>query len=126
MVAAGARAARVLIVDDERDIAETMAELLGYEGYAVALAHDGLHAFEQIPKFEPDVILLDLMMPRMNGFEVLERLRATRSRTPVVVVSANQGYEASDLKVAGKLAKPFRLERLLDAVSAALKNTPLR
>src|SRR2546423_1630776 len=126
MVAGGARAARVLIVDDERDIAEAMAELLGYEGYAVALAHDGLHAFEQIPKFEPDLILLDLMMPRMNGFEFLERLRKAQSPPPVVVVSANQGYDASDLQVAGKVAKPFRLERLLDAITAALKNTPLR
>jgi DNA-binding response OmpR family regulator len=122
MPAGAARAARVLIVDDEFDIAETMAELLGSEGYAVALAHDGLHAFDQIPKFQPDLILLDLMMPRMNGFEVLERLRKARNRTPVVVVSANQGYEASDLKVAGKLAKPFSLQRLLDAVKAALES----
>ncbi|MFL5312755.1 MAG: response regulator transcription factor [Myxococcales bacterium] len=126
MLAATARAPRVLIVDDEFDIAETMAELLGAEGYAVALAHDGLHAFEQIPKFEPDLILLDLMMPRMNGFEVLERLREARNPTPVVVVSANQGYEAADLNVAGKVRKPCSFERLLDAVKAALARAPLR
>ena len=85
------RAARVLVVDDEYDIASTIAEVLYVEGYRVAVACDGVHAFEQIPRFNPDLILLDLMMPRMNGFEVLERLREERCVTPVVVVSANQG-----------------------------------
>jgi len=113
-------AARVLVVDDEHEIASAMAEILADEGYSVAVAHDGLHAFEQIPRFDPDLILLDLMMPRMNGFEVLERLRDDRNRIPVVVVSANQGYDTSDLKVAGKVRKPFALEQLLDAVTDAL------
>ena len=117
-------AAKVLIVEDESEIATTIAEVLDFEGYRVAVARDGVHAFEQLPRFKPDLILLDLMMPRMNGFEVLERLREERCVTPVVVVSANQGYDA-DLKVAGKVRKPFGLQQLLDAVTAALEKAPL-
>jgi len=64
------------------------------------------------------------MMPRMNGFEVLERLREERNTVPVVVVSANQGYDAEDLKVAGKVRKPVGLQQLLDAVTAALGTEP--
>jgi DNA-binding response OmpR family regulator len=116
--------ARVLVVDDDAEIADTMAEVLGYEGYSVAVAHDGVQAMERIPTFHPDVILLDLMMPRMNGFEVLERMREEKKTTPVVVVSANQGYEARDLKVAAKVRKPFSLTQLLDAVTAALRQAP--
>jgi DNA-binding response OmpR family regulator len=118
------KSARVLVVDDDAEIADTMAEVLGYEGYSVDVARDGVQAMERIPAFDPDVILLDLMMPRMNGFEVLERMREQQKTTPVVVVSANQGYEARDLKVAGKVRKPFNLDQLLDAVSAALQQAP--
>jgi CheY-like chemotaxis protein len=119
-MAAALSAAKVLIVEDESEIAATIAEVLDFEGYRVAVARDGIHAFEQLPGFKPDLILLDLMMPRMNGFEVLERLREERNPVPVVVVSANQGYEAEDLKVAGKVRKPVGLQQLLDAVTAAL------
>ena len=118
----GQKAARVLVVDDDPEIADTMAEVLDFEGYSVAIARDGVQAMDRIPKFVPDVILLDLMMPLMTGFEVLERLREQRNTTPVVVVSANQGYDASDLNVAGKVRKPFGLTQLLDAVTAALQS----
>jgi CheY-like chemotaxis protein len=112
--------ARVLVVDDDAEIADTMAEVLSFEGYSVAVARDGIDALTRIPQFDPDVILLDLMMPRMSGFEVLERLREDQRSTPVVVVSANQGREASELKVAARVGKPFALSQLLDAVTAAL------
>ena len=123
-MAAALGAAKVLIVEDESEIATTIAEVLDFEGYRVAVARDGVHAFEQLPRFKPDLILLDLMMPRMNGFEVLERLREERNTVPVVVVSANQGYDAEDLKVAGKVRKPVGLQQLLDAVTAALGTEP--
>ena len=116
--------ARVLVVDDDAEIANTMAEVLSFEGYSVAIARDGIDALTRIPQFDPDVILLDLMMPRMTGFEVLERLREEQRSTPVVVVSANQGREASELKVAAKVGKPFALTQLLDAVTAALEQGP--
>jgi DNA-binding response OmpR family regulator len=123
-MAAALSAAKVLIVEDESEIATTIAEVLDFEGYRVAVAKDGVHAFEELPRFKPDLILLDLMMPRMNGFEVLERLREERNTVPVVVVSANQGYEAEDLQVAGKVRKPVGLQQLLDAVTAALAKAP--
>jgi DNA-binding response OmpR family regulator len=123
-MAAALSAAKVLIVEDESEIATTIAEVLDFEGYRVAVARDGVHAFEELPRFKPDLILLDLMMPRMNGFEVLERLREERNTVPVVVVSANQGYEAEDLQVAGKVRKPVGLQQLLDAVTAALAKAP--
>jgi len=111
------RRARILIADDDWDIACTV---LGLEGYVVETAFDGVQAIERIPQFDPDVIVLDLMMPRMNGFEVLDRLREDRNTTPVVIMSANQGYEAWDLRVAARVRKPFRLKQILDAIAAAL------
>lgn len=113
--------ARVLVVDDDSEIAHSIAEVLGDEGYTVAVAGDGLDAFAQMPRFVPDLILLDLMMPRMNGFEVLDRLREDRNSTPVVVVSAHHSDDAKTLKVAGKVRKPFNIEQLLAAVTAALE-----
>jgi DNA-binding response OmpR family regulator len=83
MVGGIARAARVLVIDDEHEIADTMAELLNAEGYSVSVAYDGAEAMQEIPKFNPHLILLDLMMPRMGGFEVLKRLRENRYATLV-------------------------------------------
>ena len=67
---------RILVVDDNQDAAETMAGLLALDGHAVALAHDGVQALEQATGFRPSVVLLDIGLPGMNGYEVAQRLRA--------------------------------------------------
>lgn len=70
------RSARVLVVDDERHIARFLEFILKKAGYTVAVAHDGEQALVQVQKFEPDALLLDLVMPKLSGMEVLRQLRA--------------------------------------------------
>lgn len=106
----------VLVVDDERDIREAVSEVLADEGYEVLDAGDGAEALTKSRAHHPDVILLDLMMPRMNGWE----FRAAQmgdpelSGIPVIVLSALgrvAGLEAVEF-----IQKPFELDRLLTAV----------
>jgi PAS domain S-box-containing protein len=87
-------AQRVLVVDDNRDAAESLARLLRRLGYEVAAEYDGLTALERAKHFEPDVVLLDLGMPTMDGFQVCERLRAhTWNRRPCIVALTGWGRE---------------------------------
>ena len=105
---------RVLVVDDNRDIRELLVELLAAEGYAVAGAEDGRRALAEARANRPDVILLDLMMPVMSGWEFREaQLRdPDLADVPVVVVSA---FDAA-LDGAAVLRKPFLVEDVLDTV----------
>ncbi len=82
--------ATVLVVDDDKDIRESLVEILRDEGYEVTSACNGAEALEAIDRRAPDVMLLDLMMPVVNGWEVLEtlRLRGTHPKLPVVILSA--------------------------------------
>jgi CheY-like chemotaxis protein len=109
--------ARVLVADDEDDIRETIADVLSSEGYAVSLAADGLEALRVARRYRPDVILLDLMMPRMDGwqFRAAQLDDELLAKIPVVVVSAMVPRDARDL-ADELLHKPLRLEDLLDAV----------
>ena len=66
---------KILVAEDEHEVLEIMAKKIQTEGYEVVTAKDGQEAWEKIPKESPDVILLDLMMPKMGGYEVLEKLR---------------------------------------------------
>jgi CheY-like chemotaxis protein len=105
---------RVLVVDDDRDIRELLVELLASEGYEVASAADGRRALAEARSRRPDVILLDLMMPVMSGWEFREaQLRDPElAGIPVVVVTA---FEDS-LDGTALLRKPFLVEDVLDAV----------
>jgi len=82
---------RVLVVDDEVDTAETLAEVLQTLGHEVRTAADGARALEEAAQFAPDVVLLDIGLPGMDGFEVARRLRAGR-RTPGMKLIAVTGY----------------------------------
>ncbi len=106
----------VLIVDDEVDIRQAVAEVLADEGYQVCSARDGAEALAQARAFHPQVVLLDLMMPGMSGWEFRRRQMddPDLSRIPVVVLSALGGDGLSD--AAGYLQKPFDLDDLLSAV----------
>jgi DNA-binding response OmpR family regulator len=112
----------VLLIEDDVDIAFLEAQCLEAEGYTVFLARNGRHALELLALTRPAVIVLDLMMPELDGFGFLAEYRARPlPRPPVVVVSAFEAYLAPALEqgAAGGLAKPFSPDELLRAVNAA-------
>ncbi len=100
----------MLVVDDDKDIRESLAEILEEEGFEVSAAENGQLALEAIGRSVPDVMLLDLMMPVMNGWQVLEALRCslTLPQIQVVVLSAFEAPGAIDF-----IEKPIKLPRLL-------------
>ncbi|HEY6099714.1 MAG TPA: response regulator [Anaeromyxobacter sp.] len=106
----------VLVVDDEPDIREAVSELLSEEGYDVVGASDGAEALTKLHTCHPTVVLLDLMMPGMDGwqFRAAQREDPEVSGIPVIVLSALD--RVSDLDAADFIQKPFDLDRLLSAV----------
>jgi DNA-binding response OmpR family regulator len=108
----------VLIVDDEADIRDAVSELLSDEGYEVLGASDGDEALEKARAFHPSLVLLDLMMPGMNGWEFRARQKGDPelASIPVVVVSALG--RVAGLDAAAYLEKPFEVDDLLTAVRA--------
>ena len=114
----------ILVVDDNREIVYSISELLKYEGYQVKKAYDGLEALEIVEKETVDLILLDVMMPRLNGLSALMKLRE-RHRIPVIILSAKT--EESD-KVSGLtlgaddyISKPYNSAELIARVKAQLR-----
>jgi two-component system response regulator MprA len=119
--------ARVLIADDDRAIREALTRALGLEGYDVVQASDGNTALSLIESAQPDVAILDVMMPNIDGLTVCRVLRAERNRLPVLMLTART--EPPD-RVAGLdagaddyLAKPFDLDELLARLRALLRRT---
>lgn len=104
------------MVDDETDIRQAVSEVLAEEGYEVAAARDGAEALAKARAFHPSLVLLDLMMPVMSGWEfrAAQKCDPELSEIPVVVLSAISREEGVDAQ--GFLAKPFDLEALLSAV----------
>lgn len=112
---------RVLVVDDDEDIRKLLALLLRKAGSLVECAGDGSEALARIRQSRPDLVVLDLMMPRTPGWDVLESLRGTLHAPPVVVLSAlDECRRAARAGAAGCLAKPFRIHDLLYKCEAAL------
>jgi two-component system, OmpR family, response regulator MprA len=119
--------ARVLIADDDRAIRDALTRALGLEGYDVVQAVDGNTALSLIKSIQPDVAILDVMMPNIDGLTVCRVLRAERNRLPVLMLTART--ETPD-RVAGLdagaddyLAKPFDLDELLARLRALLRRT---
>ncbi len=106
----------VLVVDDERDIREAVAEVLKDEGYEVLDAHDGAEALRQLRAHHPSVVLLDLMMPGMNGWEfcAVRKSEPELSAIPVIVISALGRVSGIDAQAF--LQKPFELDALVSTV----------
>ena len=102
----------VLVVDDDKDIRESLAQVLADEGFRVKVAANGLEALEEIARTPPDVVLLDLMMPIVTGWEVLDRLARAGSKVPVIVLSACDAQVCVDV-----IRKPIELSNLLDLLS---------
>lgn len=111
----------VLVVDDDSGLQETLQAVLESEDYEVAIAADGLVALEKIAARRPNLILLDLMMPRMDGYAFAKELQrqGLRSSIPIVVLTADGRAQSKAAQVGadGYLEKPFEIPDLLDEVS---------
>jgi CheY-like chemotaxis protein len=113
---------RLLIVDDELAIVEALQDILSVEGYDVVTAFNGAEGLQRMAAAKPDLVLLDLMMPVMDGREMLRRMRedAALQGIPVVVMSAGRISDEERRSSARFLAKPFELDLLLDTISSLL------
>ena len=114
-------ARRVLVVDDDPDILDALSEILEVEGYDVQRARNGREALQRLEQGVPDLVLLDLMMPVMDGWEFARSL-APGARPPIIVLSAdrNVSAKAKEIGALGWLAKPFELSELLEAVRSVV------
>ncbi len=124
---------KILIADDEIDIRELMAKKIARDGYEVIQARDGQEAWELINSQSPDVILLDLTMPRMDGFTVLKNLRArppSDKFQPVIIVSAldklDDVRDGLSLGADHYLVKPCHMEDILKAIRLMVSLIPSR
>ncbi len=107
---------RVLVVEDEPDIRESEAEVLESEGYEVSTASDGWEALRRAHEAIPSVILLDLMMPRMDGWEFRQAQLRDPELAPIPVIVVSAMPPPTGVNPAAHLTKPFALSQLLDAV----------
>jgi len=114
---------RVLIVEDEKDMAQVLKEGLGEENHLVSLAFDGVTGLEVAQACDFDVIVLDVMLPKLDGFEVARRLRAKGNRTPILMLTARDTVpdvvKGLDLGADNYLTKPFSFAVLLARLRAA-------
>ncbi len=91
---ASARPVRVLVVEDDRDIAVVLQRSLRLEGYDVRIAGDGVAALDEVHGFLPDLIVLDLGLPRLDGIDVAKRLRRDEDDTPILLLTARDALES--------------------------------
>jgi two-component system OmpR family response regulator len=118
---------RVLVVDDEPNIAEVITMALRYQGFGVQTAATGREAIAAVADFKPHLMVLDVMLPDMEGFEVAQRLGAQRAQVPIVFLTAR---DATEDKIRGLttggddyVTKPFSLEELIARIRAVLRRT---
>jgi two-component system, OmpR family, response regulator MprA len=121
---------KILVVDDERAVRESLRRALELEGYEIELAEDGVDALARLMNGEnaaPDVVILDVLMPGVDGLEVCRRLRRSGSRVPVLMLTARDEVEnrvaGLDAGADDYVTKPFALEELVARVRALLRRT---
>jgi DNA-binding response OmpR family regulator len=123
--AASAVRRRILLVDDDAEIIDVMRYALEGKGYEVLVARDGNQGLTLAESEDPDLVILDMMMPRRSGFLVLEKLRRTRPvPMRIIMVTANEGSRhkayAESLGVDDYLRKPFPMDKLIESVERLL------
>lgn len=126
-------AIKVLLADDEESVLEVMAKKVAMQGYAVVTARDGQEAWDKIVSESPDVIVLDITMPKMDGLSVLKKLRAeppSKKWQPVVIVSAlgemKDVQDGFHLEADHYLTKPCRIEDIIKAIRMMVSLIPMR
>ena len=123
----GESEAKLLVVDDEPNIVELLSASLRFAGFEVATAADGAEALRAARSFRPDLVVLDVMMPGIDGFTVVRRLREEGQRVPVLFLTAKDSAEdkVQGLTLGGDdyVTKPFSLEELIARIRAVLRRT---
>ncbi|MGK3110693.1 response regulator transcription factor [Streptomyces sp. WAC05858] len=123
----GDQPARILIVDDEPAVREALQRSLAFEGYATETAVDGLDALDKVGSCDPELIVLDVLMPRMDGLTAARRLRATGVTLPILMLTARDtvGDRVTGLDAGADdyLVKPFELDELLARIRALLRRS---
>jgi DNA-binding response OmpR family regulator len=121
---------RILLVDDDQEIVESMRTILEAKGYEVMVARDGNQGLALAERELPDLLILDMMMPKKSGFLVLERLKGKDAKTknmPTIMITANEGGRhrayAEMLGVDEYIRKPFAMDKLMDTVDRLLGST---
>ncbi|MCX5708655.1 MAG: response regulator [Candidatus Omnitrophica bacterium] len=123
---------KILVVDDEKDIVEFVERKLQQEGYATVCAYDGEEALLKVKSDNPDMVILDLTMPKLNGFEVLKEIRNKHNDKwrPVIIVSGNSEMESLkkgyNMEADLYLNKPCEMENLLRGIKTLTSFIPLR
>jgi CheY-like chemotaxis protein len=114
--------ATILVVEDEFDVQQIVADVLRDEGHEVFVCGSGSEALKSLSEFQPDLVLMDVMLPVFSGLQVLEAMRKTPglSAVPVILMSETPPRSGNPAHWQFFLKKPFRLEHLLDAVSGVL------
>lgn len=122
------RPLKVLIVEDEMQVARLIELELSYEGYQVDIAKSGKEALEKVEKFKPDLILLDWVLPEIDGLEVTRRIRSDGNEVPVIVLtgkdSLSDKVNSLDSGADDYLTKPFATEELLARIRAVIRRKP--
>ena len=117
---------KILLIEDDRDIATTLLKVLEGAGYAVQWGQNGLEGRRLAETISPDLVITDMMMPKMGGFPVLEFLKGLPNPPKVIMITANEGGRhkayAEMLGVDDYLRKPFAMEVLLEAVERSIKS----
>src|SRR6266404_5549815 len=124
----------ILVVDDDMELSDGLRAMLERQGHRVIQARDGQQGKQLVYQHHPNLVILDMMMPRMGGYPVLEHFRGKPNAPPIIMITANEGSRhkayAEYLGVVDYIRKPFAMERLLEAVerglaaSAEPKETP--
>ena len=118
----------ILIVDDDVELSDGLRAVLERQGFFVIHAHDGHQGKQAIYDRQPDLVILDMMMPRMGGYPVLEHFKGKPDAPPIIMITANEGSRhkayAEYLGVVDYIRKPFAMERLLEAVERGLSQPP--
>jgi len=119
-----ASAKTILVVDDDFELVEGLRLMLERQGYRVIRASDGHQAKQAVYQQRPDLVILDMMMPRMGGYPVLEHFKGKADAPPIIMMTANEGSRhkayAEYLGVIDYIRKPFAMERLMETVHKAL------
>src|SRR5438093_7511459 len=118
----------ILIVDDDYELSDGIRAVLENLGHKVMQARDGQQGKQLVYQQRPDLVILDMMMPRMGGYPVLEHFKGKADAPPIIMITANEGSRhkayAEFLGVVDYIRKPFAMERLLEAVHKALDAKP--